>query len=73
MAAVRASADRWVSARASILLVGSNLGLHHVNWIKGKPGSIDLGGGTANAVAAIGNTVDEAYSLIEKLEVYGGI
>ena len=52
------------SLGASILLVGSNLGLHHVNWIKGKPGSIDLGGGTANAVAAISSVASIALVLL---------
>ncbi len=41
------------SLGASILLAGSKLGIHHVNWIRGKPGSIDLGGGTANVVAGV--------------------
>jgi hypothetical protein len=40
------------SLGASILLAGSKLGIHHVNWIRGKPGSIDLGGAAANVVAA---------------------
>ena len=34
-------------------LAGSKLGIHHVDWIAGKPGSIDLGGGLADAVATL--------------------
>ena len=41
------------SLGASILLVGSKLGIHHVGWIDGKPGSIDLGGLTADTVGVI--------------------
>jgi len=41
------------SLGSSILLAGSKLGLHHEGWIKGKPGSIDLGGDAANAVGTL--------------------
>jgi hypothetical protein len=38
---------------ASILLAVSKLGIHHVNYINGKPGSIDLGGATADVVGSL--------------------
>jgi hypothetical protein len=44
---------------SSILLAASKLGIHHVDWIAGKPGSIDLGGtvpdvvGTLSSLAAL--------------------
>jgi Glycosyltransferase family 87 len=40
------------SLGSSILLVLSKLGIHHVDWINGAPGSIDLGGGLATGVGA---------------------
>jgi uncharacterized membrane protein len=39
------------SLGASILLAGSKLGIHRETWIAGKPGSVDLGGLTADTVA----------------------
>jgi hypothetical protein len=45
------------SLGSSILLAGSKLGLHHEGWIDGKPGSIDLGGGAANAVGVVSTVV----------------
>jgi hypothetical protein len=41
------------SLGSSILLVASKLGLHHVGWIRGKPGSIDLGGHLADGVGVL--------------------
>jgi hypothetical protein len=41
------------SLGASILLAGSKLGIHHEGWIRGKPGSIDLGGATADVVGVL--------------------
>lgn len=38
---------------SSILLAGSKLGIHHVDWIAGKPGSIDLGGVVPDVVASL--------------------
>jgi hypothetical protein len=38
---------------ASILLAASKLGIHHVWWIPGKPGSIDLAGGVADVTATL--------------------
>jgi Glycosyltransferase family 87 len=41
------------SLGASILLVGSKLGIHHESWIAGKPGSVDLGGFAADTVGVL--------------------
>jgi hypothetical protein len=41
------------SVGASILLAGSKLGVHHVGWIYGKPGSIDIGGRLADVVGSL--------------------
>ena len=38
---------------SSLLLAGSKLGIHHVDWIAGKPGSIDLGGSIPDVVATV--------------------
>jgi hypothetical protein len=38
---------------SSLLLAASKLGIHHEQWIAGKPGSIDLGGTVANVVATL--------------------
>ena len=38
---------------SSLLLAGSKLGIHHVDWIAGKPGSIDLGGTVPDVVATL--------------------
>jgi hypothetical protein len=38
---------------SSLLLAGSKLGIHHVDWIAGKPGSIDLGGVVPDVVATL--------------------
>ncbi len=45
------------SLGSSILLVLSKLGIHHVGWIVGKPGSIDLGGSLADAVGTLSSVV----------------
>ncbi len=41
------------SLGASVLLAGSKLGIHHVGWIRGKPGSIDIGGALADSVGVL--------------------
>ncbi|HUK43673.1 MAG TPA: glycosyltransferase family 87 protein [Gaiellaceae bacterium] len=51
------------SLGASILLAGSKLGIHHEGWIRGKPGSIDLGGVTADVVGVITSLVAIALVL----------
>jgi hypothetical protein len=60
------------SLGASILLAGSKLGIHHEGWIKGKPGSIDLGGATANAVGVIGSVAAVALVLLVALDYWRG-
>jgi len=45
------------SLGSSILLVLSKLGIHHVGWIIGKPGSIDLGGSLADVVGTLSSVV----------------
>ncbi|HEY4346323.1 MAG TPA: glycosyltransferase family 87 protein [Gaiellaceae bacterium] len=52
------------SLGASILLVGSNLGIHHVQWIDGKPGSIDLGGHLPDAVGFLASVTSVALVLL---------
>jgi hypothetical protein len=42
---------------SSLLLAGSKLGIHHVDWIAGKPGSIDLGGTVPDVVATLSSVL----------------
>src|SRR5919204_1794027 len=49
---------------SSILLAASKLGIHHVDWIAGKPGSIDLGGGVADVVATLSSLLALALVLV---------
>ncbi len=52
------------SLGASILLAGSKLGIHHENWIAGKPGSIDLGGSLADVVGVLSSLLAVALVLL---------
>ena len=52
------------SLGASILLVGSKLGIHHVGWIRGKPGSIDIGGTLADSVGVLSSLLALALVLV---------
>jgi hypothetical protein len=52
------------SLGASILLAGSKLGIHHEGWIRGKPGSIDLGGATADVVGVLSSLLAVALVLV---------
>jgi Glycosyltransferase family 87 len=52
------------SVGSSILLVGSKLGIHHVGWIAGKPGSIDLGGDLAYTVGTLSSLLAVALILL---------
>ncbi len=52
------------SVGASLLLVGSKLGIHHVDWIAGKPGSVDLGGHAADAVALLSSVLSLALVVL---------
>ena len=44
--------------------MGSKLGIHHVDWIAGKPGSIDLGGHLPDAVALLSSLLSLALVLL---------
>ena len=52
------------SLGSSILLVGSKLGIHHVQWIAGKPGSIDLGGTLPDVVAGVSSVASIVLVLL---------
>lgn len=52
------------SVGASLLLVGSKLQIHHVDWIAGKPGSVDLGGHAADATAVLASLLSLALVLL---------
>jgi hypothetical protein len=52
------------SVGSSLLLVGSKLGIYHVDWIAGKPGSIDLGGTVPDVVASLSSLVAIALILL---------
>jgi Glycosyltransferase family 87 len=52
------------SLGSSILLAASKLGIHHVDWIAGAPGSIDLGGRLAYAVGTVSSLVSIALVLL---------
>jgi hypothetical protein len=60
------------SLGSSILLAGSKLGLHHENWIDGKPGSIDLGGGAANAVGVASTVLAVLLVLVTAWAFWAG-
>ncbi|HZO97869.1 MAG TPA: glycosyltransferase family 87 protein [Gaiellaceae bacterium] len=52
---------------SSLLLAASKLGVHRVDWIAGKPGSIDLGGATADVVATLSSLL--ALALVVRVAV----
>ena len=52
------------SLGSSVLLAISKLGIHHVGWIVGKPGSIDLGGGLADFTGLLASVVSVALVLL---------
>ena len=52
------------SLGSSILLAGSKLGIHHVHWIRGKPGSIDLGGRLPDVVGGLSSLLSIALVLL---------
>jgi Glycosyltransferase family 87 len=60
------------SVGSSLLLVVSKLGIHHVGWIPGKPGSIDLGGGLAYAVGTLSSLLAIALVLLVAWEYWRG-
>ena len=57
---------------SSVLLAGAKLGIHHVDWIAGKPGSIDLGGSLADILATISSLVSVALVLWAIREYWRG-
>ncbi|HEY7537978.1 MAG TPA: glycosyltransferase family 87 protein [Gaiellaceae bacterium] len=52
------------SLGASILLVWSKLGIHHVNWVAGSPGSVDVDGFLADAIGMLTSLVAVALVLL---------
>jgi hypothetical protein len=52
------------SLGSSILLTGSKLGIHHVGWLVGEPGSIDLSGLLADTVGGISSVIAVASVLL---------
>jgi hypothetical protein len=57
---------------SSLLLAGSKLGIHHVSWIAGKPGSIDVGGGAADVVATLTSLLALALVALVALAYWRG-
>jgi hypothetical protein len=57
---------------SSILLAGSKLGIHHVDWIPGKPGSIDLGGTVPNVVGTLTSLLAIALVLLVAYRYWRG-
>ncbi len=61
------------SLGSSILLVVSKLGIYHVSWFAGKPGSIDIGGPLADGVGVLSSLVALALvALIARIYWRGG-
>ena len=52
------------SLGSSLLLTGSKLGIHHVGWLVGEPGSIDASGLLADTVGGISSVVAVASVLL---------
>ena len=52
------------SVGSSVLLALDKLGTYHAHWIAGKPGSIDLGGGLADAVGTLSTVVSLALVVL---------
>jgi uncharacterized membrane protein len=57
---------------SSLLLVASRLGIHHVDWIAGKPGSIDIGGGLADVVATLSSLLALALVVLVAVSYWRG-
>jgi hypothetical protein len=57
---------------SSILLAGSKLGIHHVDWIYGKPGSIDLGGTLPDVVGTLSSLLSIALVLLVAYRYWRG-
>jgi hypothetical protein len=57
---------------SSLLLAGSKLGIHHVDWIAGKPGSIDLGGAVPDVVATLSSLLALALVALVAVRYWRG-
>ncbi len=57
---------------SSLLLAGSKLGIHHVDWIAGRPGSIDLGGTFPDVVATLTSLLALALVALVALAYWRG-
>ncbi|HEY2218278.1 MAG TPA: glycosyltransferase family 87 protein [Gaiellaceae bacterium] len=57
---------------SSLLLAGSKLGIHHVDWIAGKPGSIDLGGALPDVVATLSSLLALALVALVAVRYWRG-
>src|SRR6185437_14687207 len=57
---------------SSILLAASKLGIHHVHWIPGKPGSIDLGGAVPGVAATLSSLLAVALVLLVAYRYWRG-
>jgi hypothetical protein len=57
---------------SSLLLAASKLGIHHVGWIAGKPGSIDIGGGAADVVATLSSLLAVALVVLVAVRYWRG-
>jgi hypothetical protein len=60
------------SVGASLLLAGSKLGIHHVDWIAGDPGSIDLGGTLPDVVGVLSTLLSGALVLLVAYRYWRG-
>jgi len=60
------------SLGSSLLLAASKLGVHHVNWIAGAPGSIDLGGRLAYAVGTLSSLLAIAFVVLVAVAYWRG-
>ena len=60
------------SVGSSLLLALSKLGVHHVGWIAGKPGSIDVGGALADVVATLSSLLAVALVVLVAARYWRG-
>jgi hypothetical protein len=60
------------SLGSSLLLAGSKLGVHEVDWTAGKPGSVDLAGSTADVVAMLSSILAVGLVLLVAVTYWRG-
>lgn len=60
------------SLGSSLLLAGSKLGLHHVGWLAGEPGSIDTSGHLADALGGVSTVVSAVSVLVVAWAYWSG-